>query len=80
MSRQNKETRAGYYGIKATPLARDARSKIAKIREKINKLQEPWAEADPMIESATNAALSALDDLAKQYQESAEYLNEPMDV
>ena len=79
MNRQTKETRGTYYGIKAAPLARDAKEKIAKIRAKIDKLQEPWAEADPMIESATNAALSALDDLAKQYQDSAEYLSEPME-
>lgn len=80
MARQKRFTRAAYYGIKASALARDAEVKLTKLRAKIEKLQEPWAEVDPMIEAATDNTLKALDDLLKQYKDSAEYLNEPMDA
>lgn len=80
MKRQSKETRATFYGIKTSALARQAKAKIANIRAKIDKLQEPWVEADPMIETATNNALKALDDLVRQYEDSVEYLNEPIEV
>lgn len=78
MARQPQDTRAAYYGIKASALAREAEAKLSKIRDKLTKLQEPWAEVDPMIESATEHALQAVDALLKQYKDSAEYLNEPM--
>lgn len=77
--REVRATRGDYYGIKATPLSKDAQAKLMKIRVKIAKLQEPWAEADAMIEAATERALQALDDLIQQYKDSAEYMNEPMD-
>lgn len=80
MTRQRKETRGSYYGINATSLLHDAELKLAKIRIKISKLQEPWVEADPVIEIATNNALQALDDLIKQYKDSADYLREPMEA
>jgi hypothetical protein len=71
-------TRGYYYGIKASVLARDAKIKIAKIRVKISRLQEPWAESDPMIEEAVARAVAALDELTKQFTDSAAYMNEPM--
>lgn len=80
MSRTKINSRATYYGIKATALARDTKKKLSSIRAKIDKLQEPWAEADPMIETATRNALQALDELVKQYEESAEYLNEAIET
>ena len=80
MPRTTKNTRATQYGIKANALARDAVAKLERMRAKLIKLQEPWAEADPMIETATDQATAAVDDLIKQYKDSAEYLNEPMDA
>lgn len=80
MTMQRKETRGSYYGINGNALARDAESKLTKIRIKISKLQDPWVEADPVIETATNNVLQALDNLIKQYKDSAEYLREPMEA
>lgn len=77
--REAKATRGDYYGIKASALARDAKIKIAKMRVKIERLQEPWVEADQMIEAAVAQAVQALDALAKQFDDSAEYMNETMD-
>lgn len=77
--REVQATRGDYYGIKAGVLARDAKIKIAKMRVKIDRLQEPWADADPMIEQAVAHAVEALDALAKQFSDSAEYMNEAMD-
>lgn len=77
--RKREATRGDYYGIKASVLARDAKIKIAKMRVKIERLQEPWADADPMIEQAVAHAVEALDALAKQFSDSAEYMNEAMD-
>lgn len=82
MSRTRKnmqDTRAAYYGINATALAKDAKTKLGKIRIKVAKLQEPWSEADPIIEKAVEQTLSAIDDLIRVFGESAEYLNEKMD-
>jgi|GEM_PF-6536692 len=78
IAKVRQETRADYYGIKASALSRDAEKKLTALRMKIAKLSEPWAEVDTMIESATEAALRAVDELIKQYKDSAEYLNEPM--
>lgn len=75
----NQETRASYYGIKPRPLAKAAELKIKSMRAKLLKMQEPWAEADAMIESATDRAVEALDELLNQYKASVEYLNEPME-
>lgn len=75
-----KETRAVYYSINATALARDARVKLGKMRIKIERLQEPWLEVDSMIEQSVAKALAAMDDLIKQFGESAEYMNEPIDA
>lgn len=72
-------TRGEFYGIKANALAHAANVKLAKMRIKLEKLQEPWLDADPMIEQALARALDGLDDLAKQFNDSAEYMNEAMD-
>lgn len=80
MPRTPKNTRASEYGIKPNALARDAIAKLERMRAKIVKLQEPWAEADPMIETATDQATTAVDALIKQYKDSAEYLNEPTEA
>jgi len=77
--REAKLTRGDYYGIKASVLAREAKIKVAKMRVKIERLQEPWADADPMIEQAVAHAVEALDALVKQFVDSAEYMNEAMD-
>jgi hypothetical protein len=77
--REAQATRGEYYGIKASVLARDAKIKLAKMRVKIERLQEPWADADPMIEQAVARAVEALDALVKQFADSAEYMNEAMD-
>lgn len=79
MPRKKQNTRASQHGIKATALARDTVAKLERMRAKIVKLQEPWEEADPMVETATDRTVEAIDDLIKQYKESAEYLNEPID-
>ena len=79
MPRKKQNTRAAQYGIKANALARDAIAKLERMREKVRKLQEPWGEADPMIETATDATASAIDDLIKQYKDSAEYMNETIE-
>ena len=81
MSRVRKNTegsRAAYYGINASALARDAQNKIAKIRLKLLQLQEPWIDCDPVLEKATEQVLAALDALNKQYSDSAEYMQEMM--
>lgn len=80
MAGQRQDTRAAYYGIKASALAREAKVKLTKLRVKIAKMQEPWMEADSMIEASTEKVLQAVDELIKQYQDSAEYMNEPMDA
>lgn len=72
-------TRGEYYGINAGPLARDAKIKLTKMRVKLEKLSQPWLDADPMIEQAMTRTLEAFDALAKQFAESAEYMNEAMD-
>lgn len=77
--REKVNTRGDYYGINATVLARDARIKIGKMRVKIERLQEPWADADPMVETAVGQVVEALDALLKQIDDSAEYMNEAMD-
>ena len=77
--KETSSTRGDYYGIKAKALARDAKLKLAKIRAKVELLQEPWVEADPMIEQAVARAVTALNDLMKQFADSAEYMNESMD-
>jgi hypothetical protein len=76
--REQIETRAKYYGINATALAKVAKTKLGKIRVQIEKLQEPWLETDPMIEEAVTKTLGAIDDLVKQFEESAAYMNEPI--
>ena len=80
MPKQRQDTRAAYYGIKASALARTAEAKLTKLRIKIAKMQEPWLEADSMIEASTDKVLQALDELIKQYKDSAEYMNETMDA
>lgn len=80
MARQKQETRATYYSVNATALNRATQAKLATMRGKIVKMAEPWAEADPMIESATDRALVAIDELMAQYRDSTLYLNEPMDA
>lgn len=77
--RVKQATRGDYYGIKATALSRDANLKLAKIRAKIELLQGPWADSDPMIEQAVARTLAAIDELGKQFSDSAEYMNEPME-
>lgn len=77
--RKRQLTRGDHYGINANALARDAKSKIEKISAKITKLQEPWADADPMIEQAVASAVEALTTLSKQFSDSAEYMSEAMD-
>lgn len=77
--RRGMATRGDYYGIKANLLVRDAKIKIAKMRAKIERLQEPWNEADQMIEAAVAQVTEALDALVKQFDDSAEYMNEAMD-
>ena len=72
-------TRGDYYGIKPNALARDARAKLMKMRAKIEKLPEPWLDTDPMLEQATARAVEALNALAQQFADSAEYLNEGME-
>ena len=79
MPRKRKETRAMFYSVKATPLARAAQKSLARIKVKLDKMQLPWGEADPLIESATARAVEALEELRVQYAESAKYLNEPME-
>ena len=79
MPRHRQATRAHHYGINANALARDAATKLPKLRAKIAALGEAWGDADPLIERATETALQAVDDLLKQVKESAEYMNEPMD-
>lgn len=79
MPRTNPNTRAAQHGIKPNALARDAIAKLGRMRAKIVKLQEPWGESDPMIETATDGAVAGIDALIKQYKESAEYLNETID-
>lgn len=76
---KSQETRASYYGIKPRPLAKAAELKIKSMRAKLLKMQEPWADADAMIESATDRAIDALNELLEQYKASADYLNEPME-
>lgn len=60
-------------------MARDAKTKLGKMRIKIEKLQEPWLDADPMIEQAVAKVLGSFDDLIKQLDDSVEYMNESMD-
>lgn len=72
-------TRGEYYGIKAGALARDAKVKLDKMRVKLEKLQQPWLEVDPMIEQAMTRTLEAFDELAKQFADSADYMNEVME-
>lgn len=80
MPKEVKQKRGDYYGItNAKALSRTTKAKLLGVRARIEKMAEPWAEADPMIESATQTALDAIDNLIKQYQDSAEYMNETMD-
>ena len=72
-------TRGEYYGIKAASLARVSRGKLAKMRAKIERLHEPWLEADPILEQVTARVLEAVDALSQQFLDSAEYMNEPME-
>lgn len=66
--------------VNATALNRATQAKLATMRGKIVKMAEPWAVVDPMIESATDRALAAIDELTVQYHDSTLYLNEPMDA
>lgn len=73
------QTRGDYYGIKPNALARNARAKLAKMRVKLEKLHEPWLEADPMLEQVTARVQEAIEALAQQFTDSAEYMNETME-
>ena len=79
MAKEKVQTRGDYYNLNGKVLARSGKKKIATLREKVEKIAEPWYEVDQNVVAAAEAAQAALDELAKRMDEAADYLNEPME-